>query len=78
MEIFKKRHFQDNIEKIKLLKGGPVADPFLVAKAKALNGIVVTQEEFKPNSVKLPNICEFMGVQCTNLEGLMEKEDWQF
>lgn len=76
--IFKNHHFQANIERIKLLEGGPVADPFLVAKAKALNGTVVTQEEYKPNGVKIPNMCEFMNVRCTNLEGLMELEKWVF
>jgi len=60
------------------IKGGPVADPFLVAKAKALDGTVVTQEEYKPNGVKIPNMCEYMNVRCTNLEGLMELEKWVF
>jgi len=77
-DLFKQRHFQAIIEKQKLLEGRPVADPFVVAKAKVLNATVVTQEEYKEHGVKIPNVCEYFGVPCTNLEGFMELEDWIF
>lgn len=60
------------------MQGKPVADPFVIAKAKVVEGIVVTQEEYKPNAAKIPNICEELAVSCVNVEGFMEKEQWRF
>lgn len=77
-EIFKVKHFQAIIRKKELMKGIPVADPFLIAKAKSLNGIVVTQEFKKPNAAQIPNVCENFNIGCLNLEEFMEKEDWTF
>jgi len=77
-EIFKITHFQAIIRKKSILNGKPVADPFLIAKAKVIDGFVVTQEKFKDNSAKIPNICDYFGIQCINLEGFMEIEKWKF
>ena len=30
------------------------------------------------NAVKIPNVCEHFGVDCTNLEEFMEREKWRF
>ena len=56
-EIYRIRHFQQNIEKKILLKGSPIADPFIVAKAKINNAMVVTEEKYKEHASKIPNIC---------------------
>jgi len=78
-DIFDNEHFRNNIiTRQNILEGRPVADPFVVAKANAMNGIVVTQEKYKQNSGKIPNICEFIDVKCTNLEGFMGREQWKF
>jgi len=78
-EIFKIPHFQMLIRKKERLQGKPVADPFVIAKAKELeNGCVVTQELDKPNSAKIPNVCEHFGIPCLNLESFMERENWEF
>jgi len=78
-EIFRRKHFQANIRKKVRLKGKPVADPFVIAKAKIVqNGCVVTQEIFKQNGAKIPNICEAFRIPYINLEGFMEEEDWKF
>jgi hypothetical protein len=77
-EIFKVRNFQNSLEQKKQLKGGPHADPFLIAKAKILNCTVVTEEKWKPNAAKIPNICKHFKIDCINLEGFMEKEGWKF
>ena len=42
-------HFQQNIERQKLLKGGRNADPFVIAKAASEGRCVVTMERFKVN-----------------------------
>jgi len=70
--------FQANIEKQKLYKGGRNADAFIVARAYAIGGTVVTAEQLKPNAVKVPNICKHFGIPCLDLEGFMEEEGWQF
>lgn len=76
--IFQQPRFQMIVEKKKILTGKPVADPFIVVKAKVMNGIVVTQERYKENGAKVPNVCEFLEVPYTDLEGFMEREKWKF
>jgi hypothetical protein len=77
-EIFSILHFQDLIRKKERLQGKPVADPFIIAKAKIHYGYVVTEETYKENGVSIPNVCEHFKIQYTNLEGFMIKENWVF
>jgi Domain of unknown function (DUF4411) len=76
--IYRVTHFQQNIEQQKLLKGGRVADAFVIAKAAVDGSTVVTMELFKPNAVKIPNICRHFNVPCLTLEEFMEAEGWEF
>jgi hypothetical protein len=76
--IYSVTHFQQNIEQRKILRGGRNADPFVIAKAAIERRTVVTVEEFKPNAVKVPNICRYFGVECLSLEDFMEAEGWEF
>lgn len=83
-EIFKVSHFQKLPRKQFLMDNKPIADPFIIAKAKVLGGTVITLEGFepdgsiKPNAPKIPNICQHFKIECLDLNGFMEKEDWQF
>jgi hypothetical protein len=77
-EIFAVPHFRQLIGSEQRFRGTPVADPFLVAAAKVNGGCVVTEESFKENAAKIPNVCRHFEVDCTNLEGLMERENWAF
>jgi hypothetical protein len=77
-EIFKVSHFQALIRRKERLQGKPVADPFVAAKAKACDGCVVTNERWKENSAKLPNVCNHFGIPFLDLEEFMKKEDWIF
>jgi len=77
-DMFKNNHFQGLISQKSVLEGKPAADPFVIAKAKVLNGYVVTQEKYKENAAKIPNVCVFFDVACIYLEGFMEKESGQF
>lgn len=77
-EIFDVQHFQMLVDKKKRLNGHPCADPFIVARAKVINGCVVTEEKFKPHAAKIPNVCQHFEVEVTNLQGFMEKEGWTF
>jgi hypothetical protein len=79
-EIYSVTHFQANIERKKLLKGGKNADPFVVATAASQVpvGTVVTLERHRPNAVRIPNICQHFRIPCLNLEQFMEQEEWVF
>ena len=76
--IYGVSHFQANIAKQKLLKGGKIADPFLIARAAVTGGTVVTMEQRRPNAAKIPNICDHFSVRCLDLEGFMEERGWEF
>lgn len=76
--IYAIEHFQANIERQKMLKGGNNADPFVIAKAAVSEGQVVTLEKLKPNAAKIPNICAHFDVACLSLEEFMQQEDWKF
>jgi rRNA-processing protein FCF1 len=76
--IYSVKHFQQNLEQRKLLHGGAFADPFIIAKAKINNCTVVTQEQYKENGTKIPNICKHFDIICTDLEGFLTFENWEF
>ncbi|MCH7612220.1 MAG: DUF4411 family protein [Candidatus Marinimicrobia bacterium] len=78
VEIFRVRHFQALIRKKEQLEGTPVADPFVIAKAKVANACVVTEEIEKDNAARIPNICKHFGIECLKLEGFMKRENWKF
>ncbi|MDR1227407.1 MAG: DUF4411 family protein [Azoarcus sp.] len=86
-EIFKIQHFQGLIGAQQRLKGTPVADPFVIACAKANGGTVVTEEGWehpsqtltpKPNAAKIPNVCQHFNIPCIDLEEFMHQQDWIF
>lgn len=76
--IYDVQHFQQNIERQKLLRGGRNADPFVIAKAAVLECAVVTMEQLRPHAVRIPNICEHFSMPCMTLEVFMEAEGWEF
>jgi hypothetical protein len=77
-EIFAVPHFQSLIGAEKILKGSHVADPFVIASARVRKGTVVTEEKLKPKATKIPNVCEHFGVGCTNVEGFLKQNGWEF
>jgi len=78
VKIYAVPRFQQNIEQKKLLRGGKVADAFVIARAACESRTVVTTELMKPNAVKIPNICAHFGIKCLSLQEFMEEEGWQF
>lgn len=76
--IYAVPHFQGNIEGKKLLRGGRLADPFVIARAVTSGATVVTMETLKPNAADIPNICDHFGVPWLSLQGFMEAEGWNF
>jgi hypothetical protein len=75
--IFFIKHFRQLVKHKNILEGKPSADPFVIAAAKIKNACVVTEEEFKKNAAKIPNVCQYFKIECTNLEGFMKREKWQ-
>lgn len=61
-QIFGFPKFREGIKEKSLREGTPEADAFLVAKAKIVGGILVTNEKYKDNSEKIPNICKAFNV----------------
>lgn len=77
-EIFSERHFQQLIKEKHRLTASPVADPFIVASAKVRNACVVTEESFKKNAARIPNVCDHYGIEWVTIQGFMDKEQWRF
>jgi len=71
-EIYSNRNFQNNIREKNMINGFPVADAFLVAKAKVEKGIVVTAENYSPNAARIPNICEKVNVEYISFKEFLE------
>lgn len=77
-EIFRVPHFLGLVGKEQLLKGSSVADPFIISCARVREGCVVTEEALKPNAAKIPNVCQHFGVECTSVEGFLDRMGWKF
>jgi uncharacterized protein DUF4411 len=71
-------HFQQIIGTKARLTGTPVADPFVIACAYVHKGTVVSEERRKPNSAKIPTVCDHFGINCLNLEEFMRAIGWTF
>jgi len=78
LEIFKRPQYLGFVKRSNLLKGMPVADPFIIAAAKVKNFFVVTQESNKKTGARIPNACKDFGVKCINLERFLELEKLKF
>jgi Domain of unknown function (DUF4411) len=77
-EIFAVQHFQQIIGTKQTLRGTPVADPFVIAKAYTLKATVVTEESTKPNSPNIPAICQHFKIPCMKLGGFLRANRWTF
>ena len=76
--VFRIQHFQSLIRRKEQLVGKPVADPFVIAKAKVGGHCLVTQENFKEKAAKIPNICKHFNIPYVDLETFMKNENWTF
>ncbi len=67
----KHQHLVDNV------KGRSLADPWVIAHAMTENAVVVTKEELmtaaNSNRIKIPNVCEAMGVRWVDDFGMLEE-----
>lgn len=77
-DIFKKNQYIGFVKRQNILKGMPVADPFIIAAAKVKGFIVVTQESNKSKGARIPTACKDFNVECIDLEGFLEKENMEY
>jgi hypothetical protein len=78
-DIFKKEQYRGLVRREKMLKGLPVADPFIIAAAKAnKGGCVVTQESLKPGGARIPTVCADLKIECIDLEKFLEREQLKY
>ena len=77
-KIFSINHFRQLISNKSILRGTPVADPFVIARAAILSGTVVSEESYKPNASKIPNVCEYFGIRCIKLGDFLRENGWTF
>lgn len=56
------------------------ADPFVIALARARDGVVVTEETLSGNinRPRIPDVCEAMGVPWLNLVRFVQQQGWTF
>ena len=76
--IFRSDQYRGLVRRKNILRGSPVADPFLIAAAKTRNGIVVTQESAESNGARIPAVCSELSIQCINLESFLEQQGLEF
>ncbi len=78
LQIFERQHHQQSIRTRQISLGKPVADPFLVAKAKRLKATVLSNEISKPNSAQIPQICAALNVEIINFHDFLLENDFRF
>jgi len=58
-----------------------IADPWVIAHAMAEHAVVVTKEEYESNEtkrIKIPNVCESLGIECIDDFELIRRLQFQF
>lgn len=77
--LMENKRVHDLISRKKRLAGKPLADPMLIAKAMQYeNAVIVTEEEYKPNGIKIPNVCEMYNIKCINFRSFLIENKWRF
>jgi hypothetical protein len=73
-KLFENKEFLGLVRRKNLLKGLPVADPFVISAAKIHQKTVVTQETLKPHGATIPNVCQKLNIPCINVERFFKLE----
>ena len=76
--IFREERFQALVRRENILKGLPVADPFLIAAGKAKRAVVVTMEKPTSGGARIPDVCRALRVRCINLEKCFQELNIQY
>ena len=59
-------------------KGRSIADPWVIAHAKAHQATVVTTEQKAPKKVKIPDVCKKENIPCIDIPVFVEKLNIEF
>ena len=70
--------FQQLVKQKKRLEGGSCADPFVIAKARAEDRVVVTTEKGRSGGTRIPDVCREYKIVSMGLEKFMQQEGWRF
>ena len=73
-DIFQNEQYRGLVRRQNIIRGLPVADPFIVAAGKFYTACVVTQESIR-SGARIPNLCKEMDIRCKNLEDFLEQEE---
>lgn len=58
-----------------IIRGRPVADPFVVAAAvHRRQAVVITEENLLKDGARVPAVCRAYKIQCDNFEGFLKRE----
>jgi hypothetical protein len=77
-QIFAVPHFLQLIGRKQMLRGTPVADPFIIARAAVLGGSVVSEESYKVGKPNIPTVCQHFGIPCMKLGDFLRAKRWVF
>lgn len=77
-DIFRIEQYRGLVRRQNIIRGLPVADPFIVAAGKFYEAQVVTQESLLSGAARIPTLCKELGVKCTDLEGFLEEEELMY
>ena len=79
------QRFPEALTKQQQMKAGPWADPFVIARAWQANATVVTNEKSAKDRagkvdamVKIPDICDALGVAHQTPQEFMQAQGWRF
>lgn len=74
-DVFRSEQYRGLVRRQNIIRGLPVADPFIVAAGKFYEALVVTQESLLTGAARIPTLCQELEVRCTDLEGFLEEEE---
>jgi hypothetical protein len=77
-EMFREEQYRGLIKRQNMLKGLPVADPFVIAAGKVHGGCVITDELRKKGGARIPTLCQAFGVECINVEEFLSRENLKY
>ncbi len=77
-DIFRSEQYRGLVKRQNIIRGLPVADPFIAAAGKFYGALVVTQESFVSGAARIPTLCQELEVRWTDLEGFLEEEELMY
>lgn len=85
-QILSIQRFQKLVSSKARLRGSRCADPFVIAKAMAIQGTVVTKETPAPRDKngniqgkhKIPDVCQHFNIPCITPQEFMRAQRWVF